>query len=341
VDTPATVAATPPETTASTIGTGNTPLKGADAKRWAAVNGKTGAMYNNDTIGPGSKDFPPDTRVADLQKKLGINPTGVYGSTEKKAVEELQKKLGITVDGKYGPDTKAAHEKEKPTYVSPNPADASASSGVASSGVASSGSTTGKVPPQPTLNGKPSTGPKGQEWLAKYGATHNPDGTPKSATGVVNTQPSSGVASSVTQVSAANQNQAGTKATYKPDEIAAAKEAIADHNSGKAKLSARDLDFYTKIVANSTQTSGQSAIDPKTTITVNGVVRPVNPNDIKSIQSWIDAVKDKRKKMEEVPPVYLDIVKKQLSTKESYESNGQVVYQEDQTLARIIQLSRF
>ena len=36
-----------------------------------------------------------------------------------------------------------------------------------------------KVPPQPTLNGKPSTGPKGQAWLAKYGQTHNPDGTPK------------------------------------------------------------------------------------------------------------------------------------------------------------------
>jgi hypothetical protein len=39
----------------------------------------------------------------------------------------------------------------------------------------------GKVPPQPTLNGKPSTGPKGQEWLKKYGATNNPDGTPKAA----------------------------------------------------------------------------------------------------------------------------------------------------------------
>jgi hypothetical protein len=39
----------------------------------------------------------------------------------------------------------------------------------------------GKVPPQPTLGGKPSTGPKGQAWLQKYGATHNPDGTPKTA----------------------------------------------------------------------------------------------------------------------------------------------------------------
>ena len=35
------------------------------------------------------------------------------------------------------------------------------------------------VPPQPTLNGKPSTGPKGQAWLAQYGTTHNANGTPK------------------------------------------------------------------------------------------------------------------------------------------------------------------
>ena len=62
---------------------------------------------------------------------------------------------------------------------------------------------------------------------------------------------------------------------------------------------------------------GYLIIDPKTNITVNGAIRAVNPNDIKSIQSWIKAVKEKRKKMEEVPPVYMDIVKKQSTIKES------------------------
>jgi len=62
---------------------------------------------------------------------------------------------------------------------------------------------------------------------------------------------------------------------------------------------------------------GSMIIDPKTTITVNGASRAVNPADIKSIQSWIKAVKEKRKKMEEVPPVYMDIVKKQSAIKES------------------------
>jgi hypothetical protein len=62
---------------------------------------------------------------------------------------------------------------------------------------------------------------------------------------------------------------------------------------------------------------GHLIVDPKTTIVVNGTPRAVNPNDIKSIQSWIKAVKEKRKKMEEVPPVYMDIVKKQSAIKES------------------------
>jgi len=51
---------------------------------------------------------------------------------------------------------------------------------------------TGKVPPQPTLKGKPSTGPKGQAWLKKYGATHNPDGTPKSAPAPAQVAPQQG-----------------------------------------------------------------------------------------------------------------------------------------------------
>lgn len=61
----------------------------------------------------------------------------------------------------------------------------------------------GKVPPQPTLKGKPSTGPKGQAWLKKYGATHNPDGTPKVAAG--NTEPAPGGPTTVTNPAQATQ----------------------------------------------------------------------------------------------------------------------------------------
>jgi LysM repeat protein len=194
---------------------------------------------------------------------------------------------------------------------------------------------------------------------------------------------------SVTQVSPSGQNLAGTK-TKNTDDITRAMELLALHNSGKEKLSARDLDYFTKMVANSNAQSdaaagqnsagqpggsnlpgadqarpgldpkkgkpevydrqkqlaalgakgkdgqilktdgvrgddtiaaekefGSMIIDPKTNITVNGAVRVVNPADIKSIQSWIKAVKEKRKKMEEVPPVYMDIVKKQSAIKES------------------------
>ena len=40
-------------------------------------------------------------------------------------------------------------------------------------------STSSRVPPRPTVNNLPSTGPKGLEWVKKYGKTHNDDGTPK------------------------------------------------------------------------------------------------------------------------------------------------------------------
>ena len=62
---------------------------------------------------------------------------------------------------------------------------------------------------------------------------------------------------------------------------------------------------------------GRLIVDPKTTIVVNGAPRVVNANDIKSIQSWIKAVKDGRQKMDQVPAVYMDIVKKQSAMKES------------------------
>ena len=40
-------------------------------------------------------------------------------------------------------------------------------------------STSARVAPRPTVNNLPSTGPKGLEWVKKYGKTHNDDGTPK------------------------------------------------------------------------------------------------------------------------------------------------------------------
>ena len=98
---------------AAVVAAGNHPPTGVDPRSYAAYNSKTGAMYDNDTIGPGSKDSGTDHRVADLQKKLGITPaTGVYGDAEKKAISDFQTKVGITVDGKYGPKTKEAFEKD-------------------------------------------------------------------------------------------------------------------------------------------------------------------------------------------------------------------------------------
>jgi hypothetical protein len=305
---------------------GNHVPTGTDAQNYAAVNHTTGAMYNADTIGPGSKDSGTDHRVAELQKRLGINPaTGVYGTAEKKAVEALQQKYGITVDGKYGPDTKAAFEKEKQTYVAPSPN--GDKKGAGDQPVIPGGNSSFPTNAADSVNPRPTNPLQAQAWDAKYGNGWNPDGSSKnSGTG---DQPQS-----------KDPSRPGLDPKGKPD--------VYDKQKQLAELGAKNKDG-TKLKTDGVRGNdtikaekefGYLIIDPKTTISVNGTVRPVNPADIKNIPTWIKAVKEKRKTIEEVPLVYMDVVKKQLSMKESYNTNGQLMYNEDQTLARIIQLSR-
>jgi LysM repeat protein len=103
--------------------TSRVPPENAARDAWNKV---TGARYKYPAIGPGSRDVPPDTRVADLQKKLGITPvTGIFGEAEKKAVMAIQEKAGLKpVDGIYGPDTIAAFEKDNTLgKLAPGPGD--------------------------------------------------------------------------------------------------------------------------------------------------------------------------------------------------------------------------
>ena len=312
---------------AAVAAAGNHPEKGTDAQSYAAVNRTTGAMYNNDTIGPGSKDTGTDHRVAELQKRLGITPaTGVYGDAEKKAVSALQQKYGITVDGKYGPDTKAAFEK---SYDK---------------------SGTGNKPEKKIdqLKASPDAGLKANyssdELKAAEEALKDPNVSARDKEYYKNLlaaqKEKTGASSTDTTVQPdANSARPGLDPKGKPD--------VYDRQKQLADLGATNKDG-TKLKTDGVRGNdtikaekefGYLIIDPKTKITVNGTTRPVNPADIKNIPTWIKAVKEKRRKIEEVPLVYMDIVKKQLSIKESYNTTGQM-YNEDQTLARIIQLSR-
>ena len=83
-----------------------------------------------------------------------------------------------------------------------------------------------KVPPQPTLGGKPSTGPKGQAWLKKYGATHNPDGTPKAASAQPVNNTSSAYAPTISD-RAADPNVAGVAKATDATSLRAAQDAAA------------------------------------------------------------------------------------------------------------------
>lgn len=108
----------------------------------------------------------------------------------------------VTMPGGINPET-----GEPTTVTAGTPAVAQSAQAAPAAG--------GKVPPQPTLSGKPSTGPKGQAWLQKYGATHNPDGTPKAAGAPAAQKPgvdASGRANAAADPRVAGTSQAGQAA---------------------------------------------------------------------------------------------------------------------------------
>ena len=87
--------------------------------------------------------------------------------------------------------------------------------------------------------------------------------------------------------------------------------------------------------------SGESLVPNTASVIIDGKSVPVTTADkngktIKyKIGTWIDAVNAGTRKIDDVPPMYRDIVKQAIAVKES------VSYGEDQTLARIVSLARF
>lgn len=67
----------------------------------------TPPQWNKGVLGKGSKG----PEVSALQKKLGIPETGTYDAATITAVQKLQTQLGVKADGAYGPMTRAAHDK--------------------------------------------------------------------------------------------------------------------------------------------------------------------------------------------------------------------------------------
>jgi len=304
---------------------GNTVPVGTNAEKYAAYNQTTGASYDNDTIGPGSKDSGTDHRVADLQKKLGITPaTGVYGDAEKKAVSALQQKYSIKVDGKYGPATRTAFEKDTSAITNKKG--------------------TGDQQWQPTakLHASPESGKN---------ANYTPDEI-KAAEEALNDPTIKASEKKFYQnIVDAQKEKTNTSAdTQRPGLDAKGKPDVYDRQKQLAELGAKGKDGQIlkpdgvkgEDTRKAEKEFGYLIIDPKTMVKINDISAPriITPQGIKNAQTWIKAVKAGTQKMEQVPPVYADIVKKALSIKENYETGNQSVYSEDQSLARIVQLAR-
>ena len=159
-------------------------------------------------LGVGSQG--PEVKA--LQKRLGIPDDGSYGPATKQAVIDLQKKLGVTADGAYGPQTKAAHDKS------------------GQGGMTSTTPTVSQTAPDQVNQTQ-------QTFNATQGVAQgriNPNSARGQAT----------IAQPVTPTPPGNPGGVGKNATFTPDQIAAAQEALKD-----PKISARDKAFYTDMVA--------------------------------------------------------------------------------------------
>lgn len=172
-------------------------------------------------LGVGSQG--PEVKA--LQKRLGIPDDGSYGPATKQAVIDLQKKLGVTADGAYGPQTKAAHDKS------------------GQGGMTSATPTVSQTAPDQVNQTQ-------QTFNATQGVAQGRI-DPNSARGQAT------IAQPVTPTPPGNPGGAGKNATFTPDQIAAAQEALKD-----PKISARDKAFYTDMIARQTvkETTGYDEV---------------------------------------------------------------------------------
>jgi peptidoglycan hydrolase-like protein with peptidoglycan-binding domain len=161
--------------------------------------------------------------VSALQKKLGITADGKYGPATQQAVMALQKKLGVTADGAYGPITKAAHDKMTPGQAA-KPLAPPTNTNVADAG--QPGHTVANdTAPKATTD----TAQANQVLQGIQAGRIDPNSAKGQATMAVPEVP----------VPAGNPGGVGKNQTLKPDEKAAAEEALKDPNVG-----ARDKAYY-------------------------------------------------------------------------------------------------
>ena len=146
--------------------------------------------------------------VKQLQRDLGMTGNeidGIFGPATERAVRTFQQNSGAKVDGLVGPETRAMIQKYQapednsaPAQTPPAATDDAAAvepeadavepeadavepidGGIAPGTTAGGPSQADEVPDTGNVMPRPNNNVSGSNWDKRYGATHNPDGTPK------------------------------------------------------------------------------------------------------------------------------------------------------------------
>ena len=121
----------------------------------------------------------PPVATSDMEEGITVKAMPLTDAEKYAAIRDRLLQIESAVQEAETPAERRARRNGQPTPATPTPAPAPSTNKPADSPQLAASGASAKVPPMPDPNFKTGTMAQRDEWIAKYGKTHNMDGTPK------------------------------------------------------------------------------------------------------------------------------------------------------------------
>ena len=121
----------------------------------------------------------PPVATSDMEEGITVKAMPLTDAEKYAAIRDRLLQIESAVQEAETPAERRARRNGQPTPATPTPAPAPSTNKPADSPQPAASGASAKVPPMPDPNFKTGTMAQRDEWIAKYGKTHNMDGTPK------------------------------------------------------------------------------------------------------------------------------------------------------------------